>query len=77
MTWNVQGTDSNNFLYTLKELVRRFNPKVIALGETRISGQQATEVCSKIGFSSQFRVDAQSCRGSTFSNPLINTLEWK
>ncbi|KAJ8422940.1 hypothetical protein Cgig2_008698 [Carnegiea gigantea] len=77
MTWNIQGIDSNNFLYTLKELIRCFNPKVIALGETRISGQQATKVCSKIWFSSQFRVDAQNYRGSTFSNPLINTLEWK
>ncbi|KAJ8432430.1 hypothetical protein Cgig2_016060 [Carnegiea gigantea] len=49
MVWNVRGAASKDFHLTLKELIKRYNPSVIGLLETKISGQNADEVCHKIG----------------------------
>ena len=43
----------------LKELIRKYDPKVISLPETRISGQRADEICWRIGFEGIHKVDAQ------------------
>jgi len=63
MTWNVQGAGSASFLNTLKELIRKYDPTIMALMETKISGRQAEAVCKKIGFDGHFRVDAQGFSG--------------
>jgi len=63
MTWNVQGAGSVRFLNILKELIRKYDPTIMVLVETKISGRQAEEVCKKIGFDGQFRVDAQGFSG--------------
>jgi len=66
ITWNVQGAGSGDFLRVLKELIRLYDPKVLALFETKISGQQAEDVCNKIGFNGQVRVEAQGFRGGVW-----------
>ena len=63
MTWNVQGAGNARFLNTLKELIRKYDPTILVLVETKISGRQAEEVCKKIGFDGQFRIDAQGFSG--------------
>jgi len=63
MIWNVQGAGSRSFQYTLKELIHKYDPTIVALVEIKISGQQAEEVCAKIGFESQFRIEAQGFSG--------------
>lgn len=47
----------------LRELIRINKPTILALVETHISGDTAQRVCDRIGFSGQFRVDAQGFRG--------------
>lgn len=63
MIWNVQGAGSQAFLTMLREVIRINNPTILALVETHISGETAQKVCDRIGFSGQFRVDAQGFRG--------------
>ncbi|XP_021845043.2 uncharacterized protein [Spinacia oleracea] len=63
MVWNVQGAGSSRFLSIIKELVRINKPTILALVETHISGETAERICNRIGFSGQFRVDAQGFRG--------------
>lgn len=63
MMWNVQGAGSQAFLTMLREVVRINKPTIMALVETHISGETAQKVCDRIGFSGQFRVDAQGFRG--------------
>jgi len=66
MIWNVQGAGNTSFLNTLKELIHKYDPKIVALVETKINGRQAEEVCTKIGFEGQFRVEAQGFSGGTW-----------
>ncbi|XP_056691643.1 uncharacterized protein [Spinacia oleracea] len=63
MIWNVQGAGSQAFLTMIRELVRINKPTILALVETHISGETTQKVCDRIGFSGQFRVDAQGFRG--------------
>ena len=58
MTWKVQGAGSASFLNTLKEQIRKYDPTIMALVETKISGCQAAGVCAKIGFDGHYRVEA-------------------
>jgi len=67
MIWNVQGAGSTSFLNTLKELIRKFDPKIVVIVETKISGRQAQEVCNKIGFEGQYRVKAQGFKGGIWT----------
>ncbi|KAJ8450542.1 LOW QUALITY PROTEIN: hypothetical protein Cgig2_020179 [Carnegiea gigantea] len=43
LAWNVQGARSKGFRITLKEIVRKYSPKILLLVETRISGITADE----------------------------------
>ena len=61
MVWNVQGV--LNKVAVIRELVRINKPTVLVLVETHISGEQASEVCTRIGFSGNLRVEAQGFRG--------------
>jgi len=60
---DVQGAGSASFLNTLKELIRKYDPKIMALVETKISGRQAEDVYAKIGFEGHYRVEAQGFSG--------------
>ena len=63
LVWNTQGAGSRDFLNTLKEHVRMQRPQVIALLETQVRGPRADDVCRRIGFRGQFRVEAQGFQG--------------
>jgi len=39
MVWNAQGAGNIHFLNTLREVIRRYDPKILALVEVKISGQ--------------------------------------
>jgi len=47
LVWNVQGAGSEVFLNTLKEMIRRYDPKVLVLVETKISCFKADLICKK------------------------------
>ncbi|KAK8342095.1 hypothetical protein V6Z12_A08G208600 [Gossypium hirsutum] len=48
IVWNCQGADNLNFQRLLKEYVRDFDPGVVFLVETRISGVKADKVIKNI-----------------------------
>jgi len=57
MVWNVRGAGSKDFLLTLKELINRHRPNILALMEMKINGQTADGVCQQIhhlGFNHKF-----------------------
>lgn len=58
MFWNRQGCGHPQFCSFLKEYRRKFSPDLIALYGTRISGNKANLVVSKLGFVHLFRVEA-------------------
>lgn len=47
----------------LKEYLREFNPDIIVLVETIISGPKAVNVIRRIGFSNSHRVEARGFSG--------------
>lgn len=50
LVWNVQEVSSENFLLTLKELIHKYNPTILALVETKLSRPSADNVCNRIRF---------------------------
>ncbi|KAJ8421452.1 hypothetical protein Cgig2_005310 [Carnegiea gigantea] len=72
---NTQGARGRDFMNTLKEHIRMHRPKIIVLLETHISGTRADEVCSKIGFGGQFRVDPSGYQGAIWVLWLDNQLK--
>ncbi|KAJ8425839.1 hypothetical protein Cgig2_021306 [Carnegiea gigantea] len=46
-----------DFLLTLRELIHKYDPKVLALVETKVSGAIVDNVCRKIGFRGAHRVE--------------------
>ena len=63
MIWNVQGAGSKAFLAALKELIKRHNPKVLALVETHMGGEQAEKIATLLHFTGHTRVDAVGFSG--------------
>lgn len=61
LIWNVQGV--GNKIAVIRDLVRINQPTMLVLVETHLSGEQADNVCNRIGFSGKFRVEAQGFAG--------------
>ena len=59
ITWNIEGARSCEFFRILKDIIKTYNPKVLAIFETQISGQKV----SKLIFMVEPRVDAQGFKG--------------
>ncbi|KAJ8430840.1 LOW QUALITY PROTEIN: hypothetical protein Cgig2_034167 [Carnegiea gigantea] len=71
--WNVQGAGGDNFLHTLKEIIRRYDPKIVALVETRISGDRVEQVCRKIGFNNHHRKPKASKEEFGFAGTMMQS----
>ena len=56
--WNCNGASSKPFSRTLKDLMARHKPDILALVETRCSRDHANFVCNKAGFDHWTRVEA-------------------
>jgi len=63
MVWNCQGAGNGQFFNTLHKLLRPYKPKILALVETKISGQHTEEARKRTGFAQYYRVEAQGYRG--------------
>jgi len=63
LVWNLQRAGIRNFLCTLKEFIHIYDPKILVLLETKISGQTADALCNKINFDGIFRVEVDGFRG--------------
>ncbi|KAK8689133.1 hypothetical protein V6N13_087859 [Hibiscus sabdariffa] len=57
--WNCRGAASPGFKCHLRNFVRRTNPMIVILLETRASGVVADFVVRKLGFVNSFRIEAQ------------------
>lgn len=75
-SWNVRGAGSREFLRTIKNLVFEHQPDVIILTETRLSGDRAKMIISKIGYDKFYKVDAMGFAGGLWLlwNPLTISL---
>ncbi|XP_019171913.1 PREDICTED: uncharacterized protein LOC109167347 [Ipomoea nil] len=58
MFWNCQGAGGKPFLRVLKHLINSYKPGIVSLFEPKVSGGQANDICTKIGFSNWIRVEA-------------------
>lgn len=63
ISWNCRGAGSTLFIREMSDIRRRFNPKIIALMEPKISGDRAAEVCRSLGKSHWVRSEAQGFSG--------------
>lgn len=63
MIWNCQGAGSKVFFNTLAELLRRYDPSILALVETKIHCTLADDVCRRLKFDGIYRMEAQGFRG--------------
>lgn len=50
MTWNIRGAGSLTVPSLIRDLVNRHNVSLLALVETRVSGDRASRIVGKIGF---------------------------
>ncbi|KAJ8438604.1 hypothetical protein Cgig2_010388 [Carnegiea gigantea] len=62
LMWNLQGAASRNFLFTLKEFIRKHDQKILILVETKVSGDTIDDVCHRINFDGTFRAKAVGFR---------------
>ncbi|KAJ8420683.1 hypothetical protein Cgig2_017151 [Carnegiea gigantea] len=62
MVWNYQGAANRLFLNALAKLWRRYDPPILALVETKVSGSSAEAICRKLNFDGTYRVEAQRFR---------------
>lgn len=63
MAWNCRGAKSSQFTYNMKELIRRYRPKIIVLLEPRISGNEADDSCRRLGRRDWIRSKARGFSG--------------
>lgn len=58
MIWNCQGAGSKEFIRAARLFINNHNLDVLALLETKISGNKANEVCKQLKFDSWFRIES-------------------
>lgn len=61
--WNCRGAGSKSFPRILREVVRKYDIKVMALMETRISDTRADRQVRELGFTNWIRVEATGFAG--------------
>lgn len=62
-TWNCRGASAKSFPNLLRDIVSKYGIQVMALLETRISGDKADRVVKKLGFNNWLRVEATGFAG--------------
>ncbi|KAJ8422017.1 hypothetical protein Cgig2_007567 [Carnegiea gigantea] len=75
LIWNTQGAGTHDFMNTLKEHIGMQRPQIVVLLETHISGSRADNVCKRIGFGGQYRVDARGFQGGIWVLWLDNQVQ--
>ncbi|KAG8472266.1 hypothetical protein CXB51_034472 [Gossypium anomalum] len=63
LVWNCQGAGHPKFHRFLKEYLRDFDPDIVILVETRVSGRKADCVVGKIGLPYSYRIEARGFAG--------------
>lgn len=63
ITWNCRGASSPRFFRNLKELVKKYNPTVLVLLETRTTSAKANRILNSFHFSKLAAVEAAGFKG--------------
>lgn len=63
LVWNCQGAANPRFHRVIKEYLRDFDPKMVILVETKVSGIQAGSVNKRIRLTNSHRVEAKGFSG--------------
>ncbi|KAJ8450710.1 LOW QUALITY PROTEIN: hypothetical protein Cgig2_021182 [Carnegiea gigantea] len=71
----ILGAGIRDFMSTLKEHIKMQRPQIVVLLETHISGSRADNVCKRISFSSQYRVDVRGFQGGMWVLWLDNQVQ--
>lgn len=58
ISWNVRGVAGTNFKRIFKEMVRNYNPNLVLLTKTRLSGDRANSISRSLGYERFVKVDA-------------------
>lgn len=71
--WNTQGAGNEKFLRNIKELIHSYDPILVVLMETRISGITADNIIRKMGLLGNARVEARGFAGGfgLFGDPIV------
>lgn len=63
LCWNCRGAGNQRFARSIREMKRNYNPEIIALLETRVSGEIADNACRGTSMRSWFRTKADGFSG--------------
>ena len=61
--WNVQGVGKPEFRETVKEIIKRRNPSIVALSETPLNGMYPSRLATEIRLLGHMRVDTVGFSG--------------
>lgn len=72
ISWNTRGVGSADFRRAFRDLCASYNPDLLILTETRLSGVRATNIISFLGFERYLKVDSIGFSGGIWIlwNPL-------
>lgn len=59
VAWNCRGARAQSFPSLVRDLKVRFNIHILFIVEPRVSGERAKRVISRLGFSKDYRVEAE------------------
>lgn len=71
--WNCRGAKSREFACKIRELIRRYQPKIIILLDPKISREAADQVCKKLGMRSWIRSEAAGFNGGVWFCEMMKT----
>lgn len=76
LSWNTRGARSTNFRRALRDMKNRYNPDIVILTETHLSGDRVATIIT-LGFKRYIKVDAMGFLGGIWVlwNPLSLLVE--
>ncbi|KAF7821806.1 reverse transcriptase [Senna tora] len=63
LAWNVRGAANPEFRRVFRDMMPTYQPDMVLLTETRISGEHAENIIASLGFDNTFKVDAMGFAG--------------
>lgn len=63
LCWNVKGLGSLRGVQMLQDMLRQYNPQLVFLMETKVSGNKMEQIKRSCGFKNGIEVGAEGSRG--------------
>ena len=71
LCWNCRGIGNPRTVYALREYLRRWNPKLVFLSETKLKSRRMEKVKYKLGFSNGLFVSSRGRRAALLCSGLV------